>query len=79
MKHHVETLCPRLNGTLMFLNGTKKQPDFKYMLLVLNTLIFLHLINCPTISGIICKKTMLYDMKLCQNFTAKAAHDKNFT
>ena len=76
-KHHVEKLCSRLNGTLMFLNRTKQQLDFESRLLVINALIFSHLNYCPTIWGK-CKKTLLNNIQRCLNFTAKVAHDGNF-
>ena len=47
--HHDDKLCPKLNGTLMFLSRTKKQLDFKSRLLLINALIFSHLNYFPTI------------------------------
>ena len=76
-EHHVEKLCSKLNGTLMFLSRTKKQLDFESRLLVINALIFSHLNYCPTIWGK-CTKTLLSAVQRTINFTAKVAHDGNF-
>lgn len=74
-KHHMWKLCPRLIGTLMFLNRTKQQLYFKSMLHVINSTIFSHLNYCPTIWGK-CRKTLLYDIKRYPNFTGMESHDQ---
>ena len=61
----------------MFFSRTKKKLDLKSRLRVINALIFSHLNYCPTIWGK-CKKTLLYDVQRCLNYTAKVAHDGNF-
>jgi hypothetical protein len=76
-KHHVDQLCTKLNGTLMFLSRTKTYLDFESRLLVINALIFSRLNYCPTIWGK-CSKTLLSGIQRCINFAAKIVHEGNF-
>ena len=75
-KHHVTTLCSKLNGTLLFLNSAKKELDFKSRLLIVHALVFSHINYCLSIWGK-CTKTQMEKVQRCINFAARITCDGN--
>ncbi|KAF7684865.1 hypothetical protein CDIK_4386, partial [Cucumispora dikerogammari] len=75
-KHHVSTLCSKLNGTLLFLNSAKKELDFKSRLLIVHALVFSHINYCHSIWGK-CTKAQREKVQRCINFAAKVTCDGN--
>lgn len=77
-KHHVSTLCSKLNGTLLFLNSAKKELDFKSRLLITHALIFSHINYCLLIWGK-CNHTQREKVQRCINFAAKVTCEGRHT
>jgi hypothetical protein len=75
-KHHVTTLCSKLNGTLLFLNSAKKELDFKSRLMIVHALVFSHINYCLLIWGK-CNKTEREKVQRCINFAARITCDGN--
>ncbi len=75
---HVNSLCSKLNGTLIYTNKVKQNLDDKSRLLIINAIIFSHINYCLPIWGK-CSSHLLERIQKCINFAAKVASKGNHT
>ena len=76
-EHHIKSLCPRLNGTLSYLNRVKNTLDQKSRILLINDLIFSHLNYCRSIWSK-CSEKLQHEVQKCINFAAKVASNGKY-
>ena len=74
---HINNLCSKLNGTLLYLNKIKHNLDYKSRHLIVNALIFSHINYCPMIWGK-CSANDREKIQRCINFAAKVVSNGNY-
>lgn len=75
---HINKICKKINGTLMYLNKIKHYLDEKSRLLVTQSLVLSHFHYCPLVWGRANKGT-LEQLQKCWNFTAKVVVNGKFS